>query len=206
MIMCTFGSISWFFKPGIQASRNPGIPRIWFGFANFNVKISFPTQCLSLNKIFNVSFQDSRIPWIFQELSGTLDSCGNGIFLPSSTYRVIVPLNFRPWTLLSMWHSKIPLFLESSKNYLELQFLWKWPIIHYIRHIWYKFNLMKRLCGLLETSPDFSNLEVPVFGLFYQFQCIGYLSQSVFVLEHDFRYFIPNFQHSWNLPGIILNS
>ena len=101
-------------------SRNPGIPRIWFGFANFNVKISFPTQCLSLNKIFNVSFQDSRIPWIFQELSGTLDSCGNGIFLPSSTYRVIVPLNFRPWTLLSMWHSKIPLFLKSSKNYLEL--------------------------------------------------------------------------------------
>ena len=41
MIMCTFGSISGFLKPRIQTSRNPGIPRIWLVFANFNIRVFF---------------------------------------------------------------------------------------------------------------------------------------------------------------------
>ena len=82
----------------------------------------FSTQFLSLNLIFNAKFQNSITPRIFLELFGILELLLKWtiLFLPSSTYRVIFPLNFWPETWLSIWNSKIPSFLESFKNHMEL--------------------------------------------------------------------------------------
>ena len=98
MIWPTFGSIFWFLNPGIQTSRNPGIPWIWCGLADFNIWGVFPTQILSRNLIFNTKFKNSFIPGIFQELPGTLECLWNWqVFLPNLTYWVSIQLNFCHW-------------------------------------------------------------------------------------------------------------
>ena len=69
----TFRSSFWFFDPGIQNSRNPGIPWICLFFAKFNRYGVFPTHILSRNLIFNVAIQNSITPGSFLEFTGTLE-------------------------------------------------------------------------------------------------------------------------------------
>ena len=73
MIFHTFGSIFCFLKLVNQTFRNAGIPWIWLVITNVNVYGIFPTQCLSLNLIFNAEFQNFIIPGISLELPGTLE-------------------------------------------------------------------------------------------------------------------------------------
>ena len=85
-------SILYFWKPGIQTSRNPGIPWIWLIFADYNVQGIFPAQFLSLNSIFNAKFQNSIIPGIFEVSSRTLQ------------FKLSSFLEYS-WNYLELWNS-----------------------------------------------------------------------------------------------------
>ena len=69
--------------------------------------------CALLGASLDFSSLESKHPEI-------LEFPGFGLFLPISMYRLVFPLSTCPWTRFSMFHSKIPKFLESSRNYLEL--------------------------------------------------------------------------------------
>ena len=84
--------------------RHPGIlesPRFgWFLLITM-YRVFFPLS-FSLNLISNVKFQNSIIPGIFQEQSGTLEFLLEMTYFLPSSYRVFSPCNFWPWTWFSI--------------------------------------------------------------------------------------------------------